>query len=344
MVSLSAPRTAAIALCFDAGYIQPACVLLHSLGRHWEGADQLTVCGIVDASVSAGHRAQLASVADHVGIRLDMRQIKPLSEETRFPHLSPMAWVKLQAPSLLAPDFEVVLYLDSDMLACTSVHPLLRRPADGMVLAAVRDFCIPELGTPHLAANRFSLSPAEASLPYINVGLLLVDTAAWERQQITAQLTAVLSTEVGPDRLLFGDQDVLNAVVRGRVELLDPRWNVVPLSVVCMVLDFDYLGERHFPEHYRASLERDPWLIHYATGVKPWTGTYPESPAKQLWRTEADHVARLLALPSARQLLVAWRACPRRPQPRIVVAESCGAGRGAVGGRQLWIVLTQRCS
>jgi lipopolysaccharide biosynthesis glycosyltransferase len=295
MTSSTGTLRATVALSFDSRYVLPACVLLHSLGCHWEGTGELPVCCLVDHTVTTGDQARLAAVAERAGIALTVRRMQKPPREASLPHLSPMAWAKLDVPTALAPDYDVVLYLDSDMVARTSVHPLLRRPAGGMVLGAVRDYFLLDLGNPfYLPAPGFGLAPGEETLPYFNSGLMLIDTREWTRQRIPAKVAELLATKTGADTLLFDDQDVLNTTLRGGFELLDPRWNFQPMRETHAAHDFEYRENAYFPESYRRSLERNPWIVHYVTDVKPWDASFPDTRIRSIWRAAAGDVQEVL--------------------------------------------------
>ena len=61
------------------------------------------------------------------------------------------------------------------------------------------------------------------------------------------------------------DQEALNAVVGRRFGPIDPHWNMQGEVYVeeCVVV-LPYTAEQV------ESLKRDPWLIHYSLGAKPW--------------------------------------------------------------------------
>jgi lipopolysaccharide biosynthesis glycosyltransferase len=290
------PERHGVAVCVDGGYALQAGVTVLTLGQHWAEPEPLRVWCFVDASFGSDDEDSLTAVARTVGVDLRVRRVDAELDRVRaelppvrFPHLSSMAWLRLYLPELL-PDCESVLYLDCDVVVCTSVAPLLRRPGGEAVLGAVRDYGIPELGTPHLAGSRFELSDGEHHLPYFNSGLLLIDVARWREREV--RQAAERAARTGPDPLgpLFGDQDALNVAIRGEFEVLDPRWNVAPMGAVRQVLDFEFFGEPYLPPSYLRHLEAHPWIMHYVTGIKPWSDDFPDGPARARWRAAASRV------------------------------------------------------
>lgn len=280
-----------VVLCLDSRYVWPACVAIRSLVRTWRGERPVIVYCICDTSVDSGHLAALRAVAVSGPARLKVIQHPFAFPDMRIGYITPMGYARLIAPQLI--DAEQLLYLDCDMLACASVDPLLRPIADDYPIAAARDPYIPELATPHVEQSRFPFGERNPQDPYFNSGLLVIDVGRWRSERLSQRATELVnSTDWRP---LFGDQDTLNYLVGGRFELLDPRWNVMPVSVIQGILDFTFFGERYMPMPYQRSLERSPWIMHYATEVKPWTTSFTDGPLRRRWEKVAAEAAGALA-------------------------------------------------
>jgi lipopolysaccharide biosynthesis glycosyltransferase len=204
-----------------------------------------------------------------------------------------MGYGRIVAPELI--DAERLVYLDCDTLACTSISALLRPIGGGFPVAASRDPYIPELATPHVESLRFPFGERDATFPYFNSGVLAIDVSAWRRENITQHAESLMRD---PDwKPLFGDQDTLNYVIDGRFEMLDQRWNVMPVTVVQRTLGFTFHGERYTPKPYQEHLEREPWVLHYATDVKPWTERFPDGWLRRRWHSvAADALAAITAM------------------------------------------------
>jgi lipopolysaccharide biosynthesis glycosyltransferase len=281
-----------VVLCTDSRYVWPACVAIRSLVGSWRGKHPLNVYCLCDDSVDANHAAALTAAVGSGPARLNIIQRQFNLPDMRIGYITPMGYARLIAPQLI--DAELLLYLDCDMLACVSVDTLFRPVAGDCPIAAARDPYIPELGTPHVEQSRFPLGERDPQEPYFNSGLLLVDVARWRSENLSERAEELFGS---PEwRPLFGDQDTLNFLVEGRFELLDPRWNVMPVSVIQKALDFTFFGERYAPMPYQRSLERSPWIMHYATEVKPWTTAFADGVLRRRWEKVAAEAARMVAL------------------------------------------------
>jgi lipopolysaccharide biosynthesis glycosyltransferase len=281
-----------VVLCLDSRYVWPACVAIRSLVRSWRRKRPIIVYCLCDTSVGPDDLAALKAAAVSGPGRLKVIQHPFSFPDMRIGYITPMGYARLIAPQLI--DAQFLLYLDCDMLACVSVDTLFRPIADGCPIAAVRDPYIPELGTPHVEQSRFPLNGRSSQDPYFNSGLLLIDVARWRSERLSQRaMELVGSLDWRP---LFGDQDTLNFLVEGRFELLDPRWNVMPVSVIQGTLDFTFHGERYVPMPYQRSLEQSPWIMHYATEVKPWTTSFADGPLRRRWEKVAAEAAEAVAV------------------------------------------------
>jgi lipopolysaccharide biosynthesis glycosyltransferase len=280
-----------VVLCFDRPYAWPACVAAQSVIATWADPRPLTIYCLCDPSVGPDEVDALRALGakESVDLRLISRPFD--FPDLRIDYITPMGYGRVVAPELI--DAERLLYLDCDMLACTSVSSLLRPVGGGFPVAAARDPYIPELTTPHVESTRFPLGDRDGEFPYFNSGLLLMDVPTWRAERITERARDLMDNPTW--RPLFGDQDTLNHIVSGRFELLDQRWNVMPVSAIQSVLsEFTFYGERYLPLSYQQNLEQYPWILHYATDVKPWTDRFPDGQLRRRWRSVADKAAAVI--------------------------------------------------
>jgi lipopolysaccharide biosynthesis glycosyltransferase len=135
--------------------------------------------------------------------------------------------------------FDRAVYLDSDISPLTDVSPLLTmEPKAGPVIAA-HDLSAAVGGE---YRDRLKMTG-----PYFNGGVAVYDLKAIRAESIFRD--ALRYALDHPERCLFADQDALNAVLDGRWQTLDWRWNAM-----------NYMGGR-WP--------KQPFIRHFA-GNKPW--------------------------------------------------------------------------
>ncbi len=190
-------------------------------------------------------------------------------------HMSLFTYARLAVAELWAPGYRRLLYIDSDTRIAGPLAPLFRVDLRGAAIAMAED-CGRYLGD---NAGRHDWDNYRASLgldlaaTYHNAGVLLIDTARWREAQYWRRLQEFIAAREG--RLMFMDQDALNAVCAGAIAELSPRWN--------------------FQTHYFAlGLEQTvrPAILHYANVLKPWRD--PEW-AALYGRSDAQAFAALLA-------------------------------------------------
>ena len=183
----------------------------------------------------------------------------------------------------IMPEYDKVLYLDSDMIINADVAALYQTDVEGYLLAAVRD---PEfLGHLHGAnrrIQRYILGTLKLNNPqdYFQAGVILFNTKELRKTYTIGQWLSFSS-----EPYMYNDQDVLNLYCQGRAKILDMSWNVLTdcnHTRISQVIA--YAPESIQMEYFEA--RRNPRIIHYAGYRKPWQNP-SEDMGEYFW-----HVAR----------------------------------------------------
>lgn len=113
---------------------------------------------------------------------------------------------------------------------------------------------------------------------YINTGLLLFDRNKYIRE---LDLETILNT-AQQGRYLWGEQDALSILMKGKIKHIDFAWNVVlPLSQ--SMAELIEAGSKTFNGAYERALE-NPCLLHWTGIPKPWI--CPDVPyGSEWWQT-----------------------------------------------------------
>lgn len=133
-------------------------------------------------------------------------------------------------PQLLPDTIERVIYLDCDTVVRRDLSELYRTELGETALAAVPWVVLghytEEFGQ-HLRSfpRRFGLP--DDNTPYFYSSLLVMQLPAMRSMQIPQRLVA--ATRHHTRELVWPDQDVLNAVLRGQITALPLEYNVIPL-------------------------------------------------------------------------------------------------------------------
>ena len=170
--------------------------------------------------------------------------------------LSTAAYYRCFLPDILPADVDRVLYLDCDIVVRGSIAPLWATPLDAQTaVAAVEDMGCGEVAR----YDRLHYPQADS---YFNSGVLLVNLAYW-REHGVAQACMDYYRRY-PERIVFNDQDLLNAVLYDKKVMVSLRWNVQGMFYKRKLV----LGKHYETEHLDAALH--PYVVHYTSRHKPW--------------------------------------------------------------------------
>jgi lipopolysaccharide biosynthesis glycosyltransferase len=249
-----------IACAADARFVRPLTVMLRSTVAHL-ARDRTPVVFVVSDGIGDADRTRVASA---VGTEVALHWLEPDLGRLRgvplWGRMSATTYTKLLLPELLPNTVERLIWLDSDLIVRRDLGALWDVPQEGYHVRAVQDALVPLVSSSFGVARYGELGlPREA--PYFNAGVMIVDLAAWRRDGTGA--LALGHVRRNADRVFFWDQEGLNAVLAGRVGLVDPRWN---RNAACL------------------TGPGDAWILHFAGALKPWA-----FPRTHPYRVEYDH-------------------------------------------------------
>jgi lipopolysaccharide biosynthesis glycosyltransferase len=233
----------------------PLAVMLRSVDVHLAPDVELVVY-IADDGLSAAEREKVAAA---LSARCTLRWIAARPwKRTTLPTWGRMpltTYQKLAIGDWLPEEVERVIWLDCDLLVLADLSRLWAlRNGDRTALAAP-DPLVPRLGSRFGVAAWRELGLA-ADAGYFNAGVLVIDLAQWRREKVAERAADYLRRF--SHRVVFWDQEALNAVLAGRWGELDSRWNLNPV-LQCLFATRD------------ATSEGAPWIAHFSGRLKPWT-------------------------------------------------------------------------
>ncbi|MBN1334000.1 MAG: glycosyltransferase family 8 protein [Synergistales bacterium] len=163
------------------------------------------------------------------------------------PYITPASFFRLKIGSLL-PDIDRAIYLDCDLIVRSSLRGLWDLPLEGMTVGAAEDF-----------GSAISSEKIRYDLKrYFNSGVILFDLKQWRSKDYEREIPG-LEKHVF-EQIRYGDQSLLNIVLKEDVRYIDTRWNFMP---------FLLRYESRYSEQLMIS-SLDPWIVHFAAGYKPW--------------------------------------------------------------------------
>ena len=202
---------------------------------------------------------------------------KYMSRRENYNYISVETYFRFFIPDLF-PEYEKVLYLDSDIIVLDDLKKLYSENIDNCYAGVVQDTALevfllyPEIKTktePVCSYTDYLKNKLQKKdLRYFNAGVLLLNLRKMRKERITEKLLD-FTENYAP--LEFQDQDALNAILDGNVKFLDYRWNTL-----CNLKTFadkisDKARERQMHTAYKT-----PAIFHYVGSNKPWQLNSPK--------------------------------------------------------------------
>lgn len=246
-----------VACNVDAAYLPHCAAMLHSLlAQHPRGAVQVHL--LHDADTQGDGLTRLEAFVQAQGgawrahcITTQQRALFP--DHRRFKRT---AWYRVLLPELL-PDYERVLYLDTDMIVLRPLDALWATDLNEAALAAVTNPLYPFMD--HDFLGDLGL---RKQAEYFNSGVLLINLDYWRRHGVMQHILD-FAAEQGRSQE-WPDQNALNVVLRDNWRRLAPEWNA---QNTVFDLPVDGLP---FSKEEALQARRSPAIVHFIGPYKPW--------------------------------------------------------------------------
>ncbi len=155
---------------------------------------------------------------------------------------------------LLPKTIDRVLYLDCDIVVLGDISQFWNTPLENIGVAAIEDVGYNE-------DERYTRLQYPKLESYFNAGVLMINLNYWRQHDMAN--ACVEYYHKYPERLLFNDQDLLNAILHKDKTLVDLKWNVQ---------DGFYRNPKTMTQEWKnkfADVLKHPVILHY-TNRKPW--------------------------------------------------------------------------
>ncbi|MGX7172612.1 glycosyltransferase family 8 protein [Enterococcus ratti] len=170
-------------------------------------------------------------------------------------HITTTAYLRISLPKLLMKyNYKKVLYLDSDILVMDDIVKLYEQPLNHQTIGAIID---PGQAK---ALKRLGI---DSNAYYFNSGVMVIDIQQWNQKQITEKTIRYLK-ENG-QRIIYHDQDALNAVLYEDWKQLEPKWNMQ----TSLIFERHPAPDATYEKLYQAGNDA-PSIIHFTGHDKPW--------------------------------------------------------------------------
>lgn len=206
-----------VATATDRGFLELACVMLASLAGHAPEVERVHVFGL---GLTRRDRARIAASYGRPGLTIHDADAVIGPQIRSFPlrrRITAATYARIFIPEALPYEQGRLVYLDADVVLNGPIDALETIDMEGFAVAA----CVDAVWDRDPEWNARLGSPPDTR--YFNAGVLLIDLAAWRRDDLTRRLTAFILAR--PEGLAMMDQDALNGTLAGCVKVLDDRWN-----------------------------------------------------------------------------------------------------------------------
>ncbi|SDM83943.1 Lipopolysaccharide biosynthesis protein, LPS:glycosyltransferase [Fictibacillus solisalsi] len=223
-------------------YAKPLAVMLNSLFKNKISKNTISIY-ILYSRLSKKNEYKLSEIANKFNFKVQFLRLEK-SLYSNYPlidYLTAEAYYRIFIPDLLEKKIKKAIYLDCDIIIKEDLSKLWEIDIENYFLAAVRD---------DLAKYRYT----DLSIPvgcYFNSGVLLINLQKWRENHISDKVIKFIRKN--PDKILWADQDALNAILYDKWLMLDPKWNYQANSLQLM----------------------EPSIIHYVGFNKPWKKNHP---------------------------------------------------------------------
>ncbi len=249
-----------IVFATDKNYIQHLCAALVSL---LENNKNLSIdIYIISSGMSKKSRRNIEEITNKYTCRVKHIIISDELFATlaiTHPYYPKGIYYRLLIPELI--DTEKILYLDSDIIVNGSIKELYEQELGTYYVGAIED----------PGFDRHDQLRMNKTAKYFNSGIMLINLALWKKSGLQKKVIDFI--ENNPQSIWFPDQCGLNSIING-------QWKKVPLKYNQQSSIFSPSFEEKFDCFDKAELEeakKNPVIIHYTSGSKPWhsTNTHP---------------------------------------------------------------------
>lgn len=228
-----------ICLACDDNYAKYAGVVIASIMKNSE-SDEILNFYILDGGISDDNKSKFNELKTIKNCNIEFVQIdesmfEDYKKVATHKYISIATYYRLRLATLL-PNIKRIVYFDCDMVINASLKELFYTELGDNVIAGVKDI------------NKRML---EQNPNYINAGMVLFDLEKIRQENIEQKFYDYTNEHF--ETIKVGDQEIINEVLKNRIEIVNDEWNVQSSNFT-----------------NRSSYTSNPKVIHYVAKKKPW--------------------------------------------------------------------------
>ena len=174
------------------------------------------------------------------------------------------AFTRLYSAQLLPENIDRILYLDCDTIICGNIELLENVAFDNNIILGIKD-CIGSLYKKNIGLDENEI--------YINAGVLLLNLDELRKVDIKVVIDQYMNRYM--ELINYADQDILNGIFKGKIGVLEPKYDVMTIDVVHTYEEIFKLRKptNFYQKEELVAAVNNPLIIHYTTNmrvVRPW--------------------------------------------------------------------------
>ncbi|MBC5773496.1 glycosyltransferase family 8 protein [Pontibacter sp. KCTC 32443] len=243
-------KTINLAISCDDRYFKPFCVLITSIllnNKQSYFHFHVIITGIEEQIKEKIKNFVLTNNSKITFYTIDLFQPETLNLPDH-PWFTSAIYYRIFFPLIVPANVDTLIYLDTDIVVVNKLDEMLEVPITDVPLAAVVDSNV------SIREDLRIFEPGN----YFNSGVLLINLNVWNKLQISQK--AIDFIKLNPDKIPYGDQCALNAVLVNNWKKIDNKFNVMFQDVPRFVSKSEVVKSI-----------TDKVIIHFTTKHKPWT-------------------------------------------------------------------------
>ena len=246
-------------------YAQHLAVSMASLFDSNLQAEEIHVY-VLSTGISPESEQKLQEIAGEFGRQLSLLDLRDIGDRFGYEadggRFDISAMGRFFLGNMLPAELERVIYLDCDTAVLRPLEKLWETDLHGKVLGAVME--------PTIYPQTKAMAGLDPGMPYYNSGVLLIDLVRWRSLDMDRRLREFFRELNG--RSAFCDQDAINAVLKGQILPLMPKYNFFSNYKYFHYKDLVRRSSiyRLVPEKEFTEAAAHPAVVHYAGDERPW--------------------------------------------------------------------------
>lgn len=252
-----------IAMATDNNYVYPTIVAMTSMLENKKESTYLDFHIMISGKVSEENCDRLNKFKNlYKGCSVELINLKDKFSNAYAGagNFQGAAYYRLILPSLLS-EYDKILYLDGDIIVRKDLWDMYSMDLQDNYIAAIKD-----MGQWTWAGQDYAYRLGIKDIrQYINSGILVMNLQKMREDNMEKKFSDFVP-ELESRRLMYPDQDVLNAICYDKIKFISPEYNA--MQHLAFINDAQGIYDSQEWERART----DPAIIHYAGGDKPWKG------------------------------------------------------------------------